>query len=97
MSGTLDGGRKARDTNKERHGADFYKKIGAKGGANNGTGGFYYAKHVLKDDKFIRESGKLGGQISRRRKIMKEDDMGALKDKQLKEQEDGVIDGELEV
>lgn len=32
MSGTTDGGKKTADTIKERHGADFYKRIGSKGG-----------------------------------------------------------------
>lgn len=40
MSGTAKGGLKAAVTNKERHGSDFYAKIGAKGGQNGNTGGF---------------------------------------------------------
>lgn len=68
MSGSIEGGKAAAKTNKERHGADFYKKIGAKGGAKGGTGGFYYAKHVTGDEVFIRESGSKGGKISRRGK-----------------------------
>ena len=40
MSGTKIGGQKARKTNMERHGADFYSRIGAIGGRNGHTGGF---------------------------------------------------------
>lgn len=40
MVGTKAGGAKAGKTNKERHGEDFYKIIGAKGGRNGRTGGF---------------------------------------------------------
>ncbi len=32
MSGTKAGGRKAAETNRKRHGADFYARIGAVGG-----------------------------------------------------------------
>ena len=37
MPGTKAGGQKARQTNYERHGADFYKRIGSKGGQNGHT------------------------------------------------------------
>ena len=60
MSGTLAGGIKAAETNKKRHGEDFYKKIGAKGGHNGHTGGFA-ANHEL-----ARIAGAKGGRISRR-------------------------------
>ena len=40
MPGTKAGGLKAAATNKEKHGADFYKRIGQKGGKNGHTGGF---------------------------------------------------------
>lgn len=36
MSGTPIGGRKAAKTNRKKHGRDFYKKIGAKGGSSKG-------------------------------------------------------------
>ena len=38
MAGNLIGGLKAAQSNKERHGADFYKKIGSKGGKLGTTG-----------------------------------------------------------
>ena len=62
MAGTKAGGAKARETNKARHGADFYAKIGAKGGQKGTTGGFYANRELA------RVAGRKGGQISRRRK-----------------------------
>lgn len=32
MAGTVEGGKKAAKTNQEKHGKDFNKRIGAKGG-----------------------------------------------------------------
>ncbi len=40
MAGTIEGGRKAAATIKERHGKGFYARIGAIGGKNGNTGGF---------------------------------------------------------
>lgn len=60
MSGTKAGGLKARATNYERHGKDFYKKIGAKGGRNGHTGGF------AANPALARIAGAKGGRISRR-------------------------------
>lgn len=65
MSGTKIGGIKAAKTNKEIHGDDFYKRIGAKGGQASGTGGFYANRELA------REAGRKGGQISRRGKTNK--------------------------
>lgn len=61
MSGTKAGGMKAAKTNLERHGADFYKRIGHKGGKNGHTGGF-----ASMDPERVRECGRKGGSISRR-------------------------------
>lgn len=60
MSGTKAGGIKAAKTNLERHGADFYKKIGQKGGQNGHTGGF------AANPALARVAGAKGGRISRR-------------------------------
>lgn len=66
MSGTREGGKAAAAKNKELYGADFYARIGAKGGKKSGTGGFYYSKvngltvHI--------EAGRIGGRNSRRTK-----------------------------
>lgn len=68
MGGTLEGGRKAARTNKQIHGEDFYKKIGAIGGRNGRTGGFAYSKaHGL---DWHKTAGASGGRISRRGKAI---------------------------
>lgn len=59
MGATREGGIKAAITNKAKYGPDFYKKIGAKGGANGNTGGFYG------DPEAARKSGLLGGRPKR--------------------------------
>lgn len=60
MSGTREGGLKARETNFRIYGSDFYREIGRKGGRNGHTGGFY-ANPAL-----ARIAGAKGGRISRR-------------------------------
>jgi general stress protein YciG len=60
MVGTKAGGIKAAKTNLEKHGADFYKRIGSKGGRNGHTGGFA-ANRAL-----AIIAGRKGGRISRR-------------------------------
>lgn len=71
MSGTIEGGRKARNTNIKRFGRDFYKRIGRKGGHNGHSGGFASDK-VGEDGLTGRErariAGAKGGRASRRRK-----------------------------
>lgn len=62
MSGTIEGGKQAAKTNKERYGADWYAKIGAKGGKKGTTGGFYANRELA------REAGRKGGLISKRGK-----------------------------
>lgn len=62
MAGTLNGGKAAATTNKKRHGSDFYARIGAMGGKNGHTGGFYVNRELA------REAGRKGGRISKRRK-----------------------------
>jgi uncharacterized protein len=62
MAGTKAGGVKAAETNKKKHGADFYAKIGAKGGQLGRTGGFYANRDLA------RQAGAKGGRISRRTK-----------------------------
>ena len=69
MTGTREGARKAAITNKERHGEDFYRTIGAKGGRNGHIGGFNsdkVGKDGLTGFERARIAGKKGGQISRR-------------------------------
>jgi general stress protein YciG len=62
MAGTRDGGKAAASTNKKRYGSDFYRRIGAKGGALGRTGGFYANRELA------RKAGAKGGTKSRRTK-----------------------------
>jgi general stress protein YciG len=62
MAGTKAGGQAAAATNKQKYGADFYAKIGAKGGKLGRTGGFYANRELA------RVAGARGGRISRRTK-----------------------------
>ena len=71
MSGTIEGGRKAAATNKERHGKDFYQGIGHKGGKVQKGGGFAsdkVGKDGLTGKERAKVAGVLGGKASRRRK-----------------------------
>lgn len=65
MAGTVSGGKLAAQTNKEKHGADFYARIGAKGGKNGHTGGFWANRELA------REAGRKGGRLSKRGKAKK--------------------------
>lgn len=62
MAGNKEGGRKAAATNIKRHGEDFYKRIGAKGGRNGHTGGFAANRELASI------AGRKGGLKSRRGK-----------------------------
>ena len=62
MAGTVPGGKKAADTNKKKHGKDFYARIGAMGGKKGRTGGF------AANPELARIAGAKGGRISRRSK-----------------------------
>ena len=62
MAGTKAGGKLAAATNKAKYGAEFYAKIGAKGGKNGRTGGFAANRDLA------RLAGAKGGRISRRTK-----------------------------
>jgi general stress protein YciG len=65
MTGTKTGGQKAAATNILKHGKDFYKRIGAKGGRNGHTGGF------AANPELARIVGAKGGRISRRGRAKK--------------------------
>ena len=71
MSGTMQGGRKAYETNIRNHGPDFMRRIGALGGAKSRNGGFASAT-IGRDGMTGRERarifGAIGGKISRRPK-----------------------------
>lgn len=60
MSGTKAGGAKAAKTNKERHGADYYARIGKKGGENGHSGGF------ASNPELAKLAGQKGGRKSKR-------------------------------
>ena len=62
MAGTVAGGKAAAETNRKKYGKDFYAKIGAKGGKNGKTGGFFANRELA------RTAGAKGGAISRRTK-----------------------------
>lgn len=60
MAGTKAGAIKASETNRKRHGEDFYKRIGAMGGRNGHTGGF------AANPELAKLAGAKGGKISKR-------------------------------
>lgn len=62
MAGTKEGGAKARATMYEKHGKDFYRKIGAIGGKHCGMKGFAL------NPELARKAGAKGGKISKRGK-----------------------------
>ncbi|MFE7720127.1 KGG domain-containing protein [Nocardia rhizosphaerihabitans] len=61
MAGTTAGGKKAAEKNRELYGADFYAKIGAKGGRLGHTGGF------AANPELARIAGAKGGRKSKRK------------------------------
>ena len=66
MAGTKRGGEKTRQTILQRYGADYYSKIGKKGGQNGHTGGFAANRELA------RIAGQKGGRISKRTSKVKE-------------------------
>lgn len=66
MAGTVEGGKEAARTNKKKYGADFYARIGAKGGANGRTGGFAAGEAGRER---ARVYGAIGGRKSKRRPV----------------------------
>ena len=65
MAGTKEGGIKARNTNIERQGKDYYKRIGSIGGKWCGKKGFAL------DIERAKRAGAKGGKISKRGKAKK--------------------------
>ena len=68
MAGTKAGGQKAAAKNLAKD-PNFYAKIGAKGGKNGRTGGF------AANPDLARIAGAKGGRISRRKKVIVQDDV----------------------
>lgn len=70
MAGTIEGGNKAAQTNKAKHGSDFYREIGRKGGvAKRPTKGFgYFTKCNCNEFDYEHNlqqcAGKKGGRAS---------------------------------
>lgn len=62
MSGTVIGGRAARDTNYKRQGKDFYRTIGRAGGSRRVPKGFSFNRELA------MRVGAIGGSVSRRNK-----------------------------
>ena len=56
MAGTIEGGKKASQTNKERYGHDFYQRIGRRRPTQASTGGFYANRELA------RRAGRIGGK-----------------------------------
>lgn len=67
MAGTKEGGRKASITNKLKHGEDFYKNIGKKGGSKARPESRYFFLHP----DAAKKAGAKGGSLSRRGKSKK--------------------------
>lgn len=65
MAGTARGGRLAAEKNKQKHGTDFYSRIGRLGGRRGTTGGFAAGKEGRKRASYY---GAIGGSMSRRSK-----------------------------
>jgi uncharacterized protein len=71
VSGSIEGGFKAYETNKQRYGADYMRRIGAIGGRRGHSGGF--ASDTVGADGLTGKerasiAGAKGGRISRRTK-----------------------------
>lgn len=66
MPGTKTGGQRAAATNKARHGEDFYRILGAKGGSKGAKDGAI--KGFAANIELARLAGAKGGKISRRTK-----------------------------
>lgn len=69
MAGTKTGGQKAAEENKRKYGADFYARIGRKGGRNGHTGGWAsetVGKDGLTGYERAKKYGAIGGAKSKR-------------------------------
>jgi general stress protein YciG len=60
LSGTKAGGAKAKATNQQRYGKDYYQRIGKIGGKASTTGGF------ASNPQLASEQGRIVGKLSKR-------------------------------
>lgn len=67
MAGTAKGGKRAAQTNKERHGEDFYQRIGKLSNAGWEKNG-RKPRGFAANRELARVAGAKGGKISRRNK-----------------------------
>ncbi|MDN4611458.1 hypothetical protein [Arthrobacter burdickii] len=67
MAGTVEGGKKAAATNKQRYGLSFYRQIGKTGGKRSRGGGFAF------DHDRAVYWGTVGGKSPRKRKKLEAD------------------------
>ena len=67
MAGTLQGGKRAAQTNKERHGEDFYRRIGKLSNASWEKNG-RKPRGFAANPELARVAGRRGGLKSRRGK-----------------------------
>lgn len=78
MSGSVEGGIKARQTNKEKYGDDFYKRLGQIGGHHGrGCGGF------AANPELAKIAGSKGGKKSKRGKAKKDKESEEAKDRRI--------------
>ena len=78
MAGSKDGGVKAKNTNVLLYGRDYYKRIGALGGAASRGGGFGNGD---KGKALARQWGAIGGALSRKgRKLTKAEKLQIIED-----------------
>lgn len=64
MGGTVKGGRKAAKTNKQRHGADYYSRLGRVGGKKGSKDGAI--KGFARSHDLASRAGRIGGALGRR-------------------------------
>lgn len=81
MAGTKEGGLKARQTNLEKYGTDFYKNIGKRGGEAGTSGGFasdVVGRDGLTGAERARIAGSKGGTKSKRKGTIRVEHEGEM-------------------
>lgn len=69
MGGTVEGGKAAAATNRAKHGADFYQRIGAQGGTQTHLSGKLAKYDFAADRERARTAGRKGGLASTRQGV----------------------------